>query len=244
MGGHFACIGLDTDSEEEFGELLERLVQRSAVLPSAPNERLLRWLDASGAALFFHIGADESVDCVTPSYNSTTWVPARIRSFLEHDECRHCNPAVVEILDDTGEMSYPMVLQLENVAGAVARFAVQSRVQLRVAGFAEECQAWKTEDEFFSSQANQEIKFAAQAFVPVGQFGPHNTPHASITGIVVDSQIKRNAETGKDFWVGRVGSYGAEYEIVASVADVPTQIQSGWVVKCTCWMVGDMVPIQ
>lgn len=244
MASHFECIGLYADSEEGFGDLLVRLAEKSTVVSSGPNGRMLRWLDESGASLFLHLDNEDSIDCVTPSYDGNSYVQARVGSFLEQDECRQCNPAIVEILDEAAEMVYPMALQLEDVESARRRFKTEGRIQLRVAGFAEQFEAWSTEGEFFESQADARIRYAVQSFVPVGQFGTPTTPHATMTGIVVNSQVRQNWETRRNFWLGRVNTLGAQYEIVATPQQIPPQLQPGWVVRCTCWMVGDMLPEQ
>lgn len=237
MPSHLSCIGLSTASKEEFQEFLTRIAE-DAVSTETQEGFLLSWKDPSGASIYMHLSRDASFECMTPSFFGTTQHRVRPSKILPDKDCRFCDVLEVEVVDEDGQLFYPLLLQLEDMEIARSRIAFQTIHQLRVTGFAEEAHFWPTEEAFLQSQSHQKVKFATQSFFASGMFNPPFTPNAIFTGRVLQADLRTNSENGGRFLHLLVDSLGGVYDVVLDPPDQP--VQPGAIAQCSCWMVGSI----
>jgi hypothetical protein len=65
---NMSCIGFLVEDQQAFASLLERLAAQAIEdAPDMGKRRHLRWTDASGASVAFHLGKN-GIECITPFF--------------------------------------------------------------------------------------------------------------------------------------------------------------------------------
>ena len=238
MASHFACIGIPSALRDDLTQFIDTIFPIATPPQRADGARLLAWNDTSGASLYLHLNEQGSIECLTPSFCGLRERQVKAKAIVPDERCRFCDVLHVEVLDDKGEMFYPLLLQVEDVEAIRDRIEPEKIILLRVTGFAEDLQSWPEEEAFHASQESQKLKYATQSRGPSGMFNTPWTPHAFMTGKVVESNSMINTQSGIDFLHLVVDSYGGAYDVVAPSQAHP--IEPGAIVRCSCWMVGSL----
>lgn len=257
MAGHFECIGIA--AEDELHAVLEAAVEGGEA-SELDGARELVWRDSDGASVAVTLLPDGAVQCARPSFAAAPRVPVRVGAIAEDPACAFCSRLLVEVVDDEGELAYPLAVELERLAPARDAGAAGRRTMLPITAFAETIEAWPDEDSYHAahpSAGTQDERaapsLAAQSLIPTGlfveepkaRFGRHGGPepvptaHALMTGLVRAVERRRNSVTERDFTWLEVETYGASYDVVA-VADVGAGAAAGAVVQGTFWLIASL----
>ncbi len=257
MAGHLECIGIE--GEEELLEAVDAAVAQGDDI-GFDGGREVVWRDAEGASLAVSITADDEIYCVRPSFATTTRIDARLESLAEDPECRFCSRLLLEVVDETGDLAYPLAVELERHAPARRAPLERRRSQVAVTAFAETLEVWPSEDAYYAADPGRILDdgsvegdpaLAAQSLIPVGLFveeepksrlwrrrgaEPVPTAHALMTGLVREHGRRRNSVTSREFAWANVESYGATYAVVCT-ADNATGLREDAVVQGNFWLI-------
>ncbi len=237
MGTHFGAIGLPGDGDAAVKALMA-FASHAVTLGETEAASVIAHTDRSGARLSLTRLPSGAIQCVTPSFAGTSRLTVVAGSFSDH-ECPYEAPLLVEAVDDTGEMVYPLALQLEDVA--IWREALEpgERVDLNVTAFAERIDVFADEAAYRASGT----LMAVQSLIPSGMFllggaegDSRVTPRALINGTVRSAARLVNTLTGLEFVHVCVESYAAVYDIVVDPADLDDPPAVGSIVSGQFWL--------
>lgn len=119
-------------------------------------------------------------------------------------------------------------------------------VQFQISAFAHEITAFR-DDKAFENSQNEEMKFAAESFIPSGLFnqggGENNEPKAFavFTGHVLDKNEITNPVTGNKFLWAYVKTLGGEFDVIIDPSIIEGQLSIGGVVSGSFWLSGRII---
>jgi hypothetical protein len=250
VGNHLACIGFDVSDREAFVSLVDTLIDAAHVdAPAAPPDRHVRWTDASGAAVAFHLRG-EHMECLTPFFapdgGLTRWRVRTLGPAIDR-ECEHCGGADCDVLDERGETITRTTVQWLHSMPYVKWLSVAREFELEVAAFAEEALFVRTEAEFDTAQrelfGSPGLKLARNAFLPEGMFGPDD---ASVTaratalfvGPVESVEQLTNSASGQPFHHVRIASLPGAVDTVLDGGILEREPAIGDLALVRAWLVG------
>jgi hypothetical protein len=257
VGGHFECIGVA--GEDELAAVVEAAVQDGEATPIEGGREIV-WRDAQGASVAVTVGSDDEILCVRPTFAATSRVNARVGAVAEDPECAFCSRLLVEVVDETGELMYPLAVELERQAPARDPSLAERQSRLAISAFVETIETWPSEDAYEAAHPGRmfddatgagDLALGSQSLIPTGLFvdeprrrfwrrsGPDPVPTANalITGIVHELELRNNSITGRDFTWLELETYGASYDVVAAVADASDDLSEGAVVQGAVWLI-------
>ena len=148
-----------------------------------------------------------------------------------------------------GEGDYPFVLDIPDIASFPAS-TVDTPQKIAVCAFAESAELFADEDAFDAGQEGQEIKWAAQSFIPSGMFIDENAPErtrpaarALFTGVVRRAEKRRNALTGSAFYYCEIATHGGVWSAVYPDAAFNDTPQAGNVIQGEYWLTGRLADL-
>jgi hypothetical protein len=256
VSGHFDCIGVA--GEDELAAVVETAIEHGEATP-LEDFRELVWRDAWGASVAVTSGPDGEVLCVRPTFAATPRVDARLGTVAEDPECSFCSRLLVEVVDATGELVYPLAVELERHAPARDRSAAGRQARLAITAFAEAIEVWPSERAYEAAHPAAIVDDAAtpgdpalasQSLIPTGLFldeprrrlwrrrraDPVPTAHALVTGIVRNVAVRKNSLTGREFTWLELATYGASYDAVVAPDDAEG-LSEGAVVQGGFWLI-------
>lgn len=253
MAGHFDCIGVH--GEDGFWEFLGVATERGNPRQRADGGRELVWRDPSGATVAVDTDADGELECARPSFLGTSRLPVLVNGLGEDAECRFCARLIVDVLDEQGELVYPLAVELEEVDAVRDAVPAGERRTLRVTAFADSIEVWPDEQAYVDANADEEVSYAAQSLIPVGFFGDppkrglfrrravEEAPEALalLTGIVASVEERRNEVSGTGFLWAEIDTFGGCYDAVVAV-DESEGFVEGAVVRLEAWLIGSLEP--
>jgi hypothetical protein len=254
---HFECIGVA--SEDEFAAVVQVAVQEGEATPIDGGREIL-WRDAEGASIAVTVGLDEEILCVRPTFSATSRVSASLGALAEDPECPFCSRLLLEVVDEEGELVYPLAVELERHAPARDPSSAGRQSRLAVSAFAETIESWPSQDAYEAAhpagivddaEAVPDPALASQSLIPTGLFvdeprrrfwqrkqvDPVPTAHALITGSVRDLEVRTNSITGRDFTWLELETYGSSYDVVVAGTDVSSDFSVGAVVQGGFWLI-------
>jgi hypothetical protein len=250
MGGHFACIGLHTQTREEFMAVVDRIVDAAVEDAAAPPPaRHLRWTDASGASMAIHFSDRKTIECVTPFFvapEPALW-HVRTGAPVDDGDCAHCGGADCGVLDERGEMATQATVQWLHFQ-PFRQWLCQSRVyRLRVVVFAERAAFYPSVEAFDAGQkswgwgvTDGRARLADCSFIPEGMFGDSRDLAARarcmFAGRVEAVGRPTNALSGRSFLHARVASLPGAIDFVADGAEGTAE--AGAIALVRGWAVG------
>jgi hypothetical protein len=119
VSGHFDCIGVA--GEDELAALVEAAIQDGEA-SAIDGAREIVWRDAEGASVAVTVDSDDDILCVRPMFAATPRVNARMGAVAEDPECTFCSRLLIEVVDETGELVYPLAVELERHAPRPSSF--------------------------------------------------------------------------------------------------------------------------
>ena len=259
MSSHLECIGVT--SEDEFAAVVQVAVQEGEPTPIDGGREIL-WRDAEGASIAVTVGLDEEILCVRPTFSAIPRVNARLGTLAEDAECPFCSRLLLEVVDEEGELVYPLAVELERHAPTRDPSAAGRQSRLAVSAFAETIESWPSEDAYEAANPAgiaddaEDPALASQSVIPTGLFvEPRRrfwqrkqvdavpTAHALITGIVHDLEVRTNSLTGRDFAWLELETYGSSYDAVVAGTDASSDVSVGAVVQGEFWLIAGVADV-
>jgi hypothetical protein len=241
MAGHMECIGIPSGSSQEMSALIFKALEGASWEEMAGGGRMALWSSSSGARLSAHTDKSGAIQCATPSFDGASRLKVRPLGMWADAECKYCDLLHVEVLDSNDQMVYPLPLQIDDIGMTRERIPLQGTALLRIAGFAEELQAWPDEKAYEASQTGDRPRFGSRSLIPSGLFGPAPHPHALITGVVRSSEKRTNEVSRVPFMSLVVDTFGGAYDVVATVEQTKGSLPPGTIVQGTFWLVGRII---
>src|SRR4029077_5173455 len=138
--------GLEAEGPEGVARLVEDLLPSSAETIYRGGGSVFEWRDVSGAGLLVTtVTVDNVVQCVTPTFTAGSLVTAVPSGFGTDRDCRFCEPVLVDVLGDDGQILFPLAVRLEDSAVTRRQVPVGRPVTMAVAGFVDEAKVWVDE---------------------------------------------------------------------------------------------------
>lgn len=237
MPSHFSTIGFPLASREDFAALAQQLVAEAQPV-STKGGQYLRWKGAAGEEVWLQIDGDQSLIGMNPHYVGRGSVAVRIEKRVKRpddtilDGAFHGWAAPDE--DDGG--AYPFVFDSPDAATYVTLRPPQV-VDVQLAAFAHEITFHASPEAFDASQADQDLKFAVESFIPSGLFSPDGSTTdppealAIFTGHVRESAVRKNAITGATFYWALVETLGGRFDVVIDPELLPAVLSPGGVLS-------------
>jgi hypothetical protein len=250
MANAYSTIGADTSTDEEFTELARRATTEGELVRTARGE-YYRMTDSSGAELWAQVDNDNQFVGLAPHFAGTARFRLRLTASIERatdsplDGAFHAwvpddDPGEEEAADPEGG-AFPVIFDIPD-GGAHEQLRLPALLDVQLAAFAHECTFHANEDAYLESQADEELKFAPESFVPAGMFGEESdeppSAMALLSATVGDTRELANGWTGQRFRWARASLLGGELDIVADPEIVEGEPVAGGVVDGTFWLSG------
>lgn len=243
LPGHFGAVGVAIRTH---WPALYAAIDTTEVAQTPQGGRIATWRDASGAAVTFVREPDVQggqLVCVTPSVVSTTPWTARMLEHITDLQCRFCDAARLALLDADGHEATQVVVRLLGVGTVDRPIPAQgSLVRVRASAFVEGVEEHARSEQELDDRPGERPRLAARCVIPTGLFGGRPTPHAVVGGTVAGVDRRTNTATGRDFVHVLLDSYPGRWELVLRDADTPEGLAAGQVLRCTCWVVAELLP--
>lgn len=257
MSSHLECIGVA--GEDEFAAVVQVAVEEGEATPIDGGREIL-WRDAQGASIAVTVGLDEEIVCARPSFSAIPRVSVRLGALAEDPECPFCSRLLLEVVDEEGELWYPLAVELERHAPARDPSSAGRQSRLAISAFAETIEFWPSQDAYGAAhpaamlddgEGVPDPALASQSLIPTGLFveEPRRrfwqrkqvdavpTAHALITGIVRGLEVRINSLTGRDFTWLELETYGGSYDVVVAGTDISNDVVDGAVVQGEFWLI-------
>jgi hypothetical protein len=232
MSSHFAAMGIPLE-EDTFERVIDTAVAGAGgqVSPWRAPYATLSWADRSGAGIDLLFRAEDnalSLHCAVPQFAGTASQRVRVTGFVSNDSdaepCPGCTTLRVEVLDEAGDMEYPLV---------VAAGAPQPASLVFVA---EEATGWPDVASYEADQGDAGYA-AAESLIPVGMFGGMSAT-VRVTGTVLHVHERTTAAFGVPFQHLRLRTFGGEYDVVGASGTLPAGVAPGQTLRLDAWVCG------
>lgn len=258
---HLACIGLPVAGQAEYQRLIERLADLAEdETPDGAGSTHLRWKDASGASVAFHV-VDRSLACVTPFFEPagglTAW-RARTTAPTPDPECVHCSGADCDLLAGDGALATRSAVQWLHFLPYREWLQAPRTFDLEVAGFARAAAFFATPEAFRDGQADywarpdgsqptmpdgKPMRLAETSFLPQGLFAPGlgsmaERAQVTFSGRVERSEVLQNSLSGAPFLRVRIGTLPGPLDTVMALATASGAPAVGAIAFVQAWLVG------
>ena len=247
MAGHYECIGVPGGGDEVFAFL-------NLAIEQSGGGREIVWRDPSGASVAIDTAADGEIVCARPSFLGSSRLPVLVNGIGEDPECRFCSRLFVDVLDEEGELVYPLAVELEEIDDVMEAMPQQERRTLRITAFADSIETWPSEEAYNQAVSGEEAAFAARSLIPVGFFTEperrgllrrraEQVPeaHALLTGVVTSYAERRNETTGHRFLSAEIDTFGGRYDAVIAPEEAEG-LAVGAVAQLESWLIGSLEP--
>ena len=246
---HYDTIGFTgITSKETLSALINQVSPHAQMIGDYAVYR-----DASGAALWIGINQDNEFFSAEPYFSGrlqSVWVSHVAAN--QYDDGFDDGTGFAHVCQngsasENGECvygDYPFIVDIPDIA-SFPQTTVGTAQKIAVCAFAESAELFASEAAFAASQETQELKWAAQSFIPSGMFIDENAPEgarpaarALFTGIVRTAEKRHNTLTQQPFYYCEIATFGGVWSVVypaEAFADTP---QQGNVIQGEYWLTG------
>jgi len=249
MPNHFTTIGLPVETEQDMLEVANGVVEDADVFEFEGGV-ILRWVSATGAALWILLDEDNNLIDVLPHFIGKSSFRVGLAGLLDRDEESPLTSTYqgwAEPADDDCESgTYPFVFDSPDVLGS-SDITIPSIQTIQLAAFAYEIEVYESEEAYVDSQS-AETKMATRSFIPSGMFSigddrieQQESPTAMglLTGHILETQILHNDLTGRIFYWALVDSYGGQFDVVIDPEILgQRELRVGGILAGSFWLSG------
>lgn len=231
---HFDNIGFSVDSREALTDLIQR-TGRLGEAVEAPHGRYLRWSPGTGIELW--AGVDEGMELLAfnPHFRGSGRMRARVERLQRDRQSPLQGSLFASLVDELEDDGVPLVVDVPDFDVVADSVQPPELVTLQVAGFAHEIDCFEDEPAFKAV----ETTFATRSFVPSGLFGAQAETaraEAMLTGVVLETSMLRNPETGAAFHALLIETLGGTLDVVAPPDALFGPPARGGVVRGQFWL--------
>lgn len=236
---------MPVDSEEDMHALLEKIAEDVEDIPCGKGA-YFRWSSGQGAELWLQVDKRGSIVGVTPYFNGKSEMRVAVTAAVGRPDDTPMEGAVHGWADPQGDEpesgSYPFVFDLVDKA-VYGNLDYPFVSGVRLSAFAHELSIYESEDSFDEAQQD-DVKFAAESFIPSGLFSPDDETteppgsHAVFTGRILETQELTNSLTGGRYAWMRVRTLGGEIDVVSDLELIETTPVVGGIASGAFWLCG------
>lgn len=249
MASNLSSIGFAYDDDETFTADMTKLAEQAAA--GGSGKAYAVWHSPNGAELWFHVKADGSqIVGLTPFFDGTSKVSIRVQAIFQRPGDSDFEGAVTAWVapGDDEQGTYPIVFDAPDYL-AIPRSPEPFVGNARIVGFAHQLRAFPNAEAYSEAQPD-DLKFAPQAFIPIGMFAtegedgddaPPPSSSAMVTGTVSAHKVLSNDITGQTFHALAVETLEATIDIVADPAIMEGTISKGCTVEVSCTLFGRLL---
>lgn len=247
MPSHFSTIGFPDTSDDHFTDCIERAIDQATPL-EVDRGVYLRWASDAGAQLWVQIDADGTLVGAHPHFDGASTMTVGLVEPVERPRDTVLDGAYSAWADpppnDLEAGAYPFVFALPDFYASPV--SLPCRATAQIAAFAHEIELYEDEEQYLDSQED-EVKFAAQSFIPSGLFDleaeEERPPEAKaiLTGRIRECDSRRNECGDRPFWWMQVDSLGGTFDVVVDPVLMTETPQVGGVVSGAFWLSGRLV---
>jgi hypothetical protein len=244
MASHLSTLGILTQTNEEFHQFIVQAAETGTRI-EVNNGAYIQWTSGVGAEIWLQVNQDDEVIGIKPHFSGNAIMPVALTERIEHSEYR-LNGAFYAWADpqeDSLEFGeYPFVFDTPDYL-LYHSLILPKRVNVQLAAFAYELQAFENEAEYYAAQQG-EIKFFSESFIPTGTFSLEgvqpNSPQAEamFTGYVLQTTRLTNPTTGGTFYWAHVRTLGGEIDVVVDPEVLNGKLTQGGIIQGAFWLSG------
>jgi hypothetical protein len=246
MHNHFSTLGFEVQSGQELYALMQQVAGQAQTI-RVRRGRYLWWAGGSGEELWIQTDTHGRIVGANPHFRGQSSVRVGLTTRVRREGYGPLDGAFHGWADpeqdkaDSG--AYPFVFDVPDAAMYVD-LRLPCIAGAQIAAFAHEIAFYPSPDAYLASQAEREVKFASQSFIPTGLFMPQDTvaappeAMAMITGHVVEAGLRENAISGAPFIWALVDTLGGTYDVVVDRTLLPEVPPAGSVLSGSFWLAG------
>ena len=220
--GDLSNIGFNIDTEDDFVSLIEKSFETASQI-EVPWGFYIHFIDSSGAELWTQLNLDGEFIGFHPHFHGISRRVVSITRQIEGEESEldgmfhaWANPAE---LSEPESGDYPFVFNVPDMK-VLDEMDYPQNVEIQLTAFATDLEFYPNEDDYYGSQ-DEELQFAVESFMPIGLFEEDENdenpePYAVFSGVVQQSEKRKNEMTGEEFYWMLVDTLGGEVDVVVS----------------------------
>lgn len=240
MASHLSDIGFPVRGTGDIEELVQRATEEGGL-----SEPYIRWAPGQGVELWLQVTPEGEVVGFNPHFAGAGRMRIGGVQLISSEEfpLDGCIHGWADPEDEEAESGlFPLVIDIPDFEHVRGRIATGEAVTVQVAAFAHELSCYAS-DEAFDAAQEQGFKWAPEAFMPMGLFGPdgEDVPpraEALLSGHVRQAELRTNPVTGEPFHCLSVQTLGGVVDVVADPSVVDGAPVVGGVVQGTFWLSG------
>lgn len=244
-------IGFPTPDEQAVNEMIMHVLEFAQPTKVAGGF-YLHYADPSGAEIYLQGNNSQELIGFNPHFAGKSRRAVSVTKAIE----RESSPldggfhAWANPMDETTEVfgDYPFVFDVPDFRlNDISTFPVFCQIQL-TAFASNDFEIFADEAAYYDSQPD-ELRLAAESFVPSGLFLPDDTateidpprPVGAFTGAIKEYELKTNQLSGEKFYWFLVETFGGETDVVADTKLVTIEPQIGGIVSGQFWLTGKIL---
>ena len=246
-------IGFPVRGDEEINEMIMSVLNHSSEVRCPPRGFYLRFSDKSGAEIWLQGNLEQELIGFNPHFAGKSRRRVALTNSIERDSSpldggfhAWANPA-----DETADSGdYPFVFDAPDFR-SIPEFEFPRIVEIQLTAFASNDFKLFADAADFSENQSDEIKLAAQSFIPTGLFALAEAgkptdlsvvrPVGQFAGEIKEFALKANGLTGEDFYWLLIETLGGAIDVVVDVKYVPETPKIGGIVSGQFWLSGRIV---
>lgn len=247
MASHFSAIGFPVAELADFQAFARHALHTSEGLRQAyahPHGRYVLWTPGSGIEVWLETDPDgQAIRGMAPHFRGASEMRLGLIERCPDPQAPHAGgmQAWGALADDADPAIglFPLMVDLAAFALAPSPPAI---VTAQVAAFAHTLTCWPSEDAYDTAQEEDEIRLAAEHFIPSGLFRPEGgeleqpEAHAILGGLVLMTCRVVNPATQRVFHHMLVRTLGGTVDIVADPAVVKNDPVAGGIATGSFWL--------
>lgn len=245
-------IGFPASGDEEIFSMIQSVLPFVRSVPCKQGFYYIFTDEESGAEMYLQANHSQELIGFNPHYAGKSKRKVALTKTIERDssELDGGFEAWANPIDENGEISgdYPFVFDVPNFQ-TIENLQFPHLAEIQLTAFASnDFQIFASETDYYNSQEN-EPKFAAKSFVPIGIFQPDGSedsinssrPIGQFTGEIKEFDFVTNSVSGEKFYSFLVDTFGGEVDVVADPKLIPSEPQIGGIVSGQFWLSGRLI---
>lgn len=248
MPSHLSSIGIGVKTEDEFNEFVFQAADTGTKIETN-NGSYIRWSSGAGSEAWIQVSQENELIGMNPHFSGNAVMQVGIIKRIEDEAYSPMDGAFygwAGSSDDNPEDGYyPFVFDVPDYL-LYSNLSLPIVVNVQLAGFAHELQAFESEEHYKASQT-EEPKFASESFIPAGLFTPDGEStqppqaYAIFSGYVLQTARLTNPATGGTFYWAHVRTLGGEVDVVADPEVISGELTKDGIIQGTFWLSGRII---
>lgn len=249
MPNHFSSIGFQLPRYQDFRQLAVETAEKGQTI-FRDDGHVVRWNVGHGTQLWAQIAPHHRIIRFDPHFVGRARIPVRLTERVQQPQDHPLEGCFYgwadPVTDKRDKGAYPLVFHAPDF-GFYRTLELPALRDVQIAAFAHELSAFASDADYFASQGDAEVKYAAESFLPIGTFPPKNeseprfVPYARFAGHVLGVSVVINPLTELSFHWIRTRTYGGEYDVVVDPEISAGLPIVGGVISGSFWLSGQII---